>query len=216
MKTIPAPQPPYGFTPTFDSRDTAFSWYSISSPLNGWVPMPRRIFQFITFVSTTAFLLVALCIVRQHFAGLDVFKMFFWNPSTRTYTEVAIYFDDGGFTSHVERTKAIASDDTSVAQARAGNSNIHFTHDRRRPYNGSGRPIVWGDHFWSTPLPDIKMNGATEWWTLEFSRGALLALFGFLPLLTWTWKIIRHWRRVSRRGFDVVSVNVDSAEASAP
>jgi hypothetical protein len=172
--------------------------------------MHRRLFKFITFASTTAFLVVALCILRQHFAGLDVFKMFLWNPSTRTYTEVAIYYDDGGFTSHVERTIAIASDDTSVAQARAGHANIHFTHDHRRPYNGSDRPTLWGDHFWSTPLPDIQMNGVTEWWTLEFSRETALALSGFLPLLIWTWKFIRHWRLVATKGFDVISVNVDS------
>jgi hypothetical protein len=171
--------------------------------------MLRRAFGILAGLSLIIFLAFAACGVRQQFAN-DQFYIYRWNPSTRSYSEYYFGWHAGNLGAHYESTTALASDNTAIVQWRARPSNLRIVHEA---YGLGGRdegPLVWGDHYYSTPSFGINQNGLAENWTLEFRLEGALFLFAIVPLI-WGAMWLRRWRlaRQSRkaRGFAVVAAS---------
>jgi hypothetical protein len=169
--------------------------------------MLRRAFTIIAVLSASVFVALAGCIVRQHFAS-DHFHIYHWNPSTRNYTEINFYLGGQYFGAHVESTTALASDDTSIIQWRAGPSNLRFVHDAWPAGTRNDGPLLWGDHYRSTPSFGINQHGLSDCWTLQFRLELALVLFAVVPAI-WALGRLRRWRSLAARGFAVVG---DSAK----
>ena len=174
--------------------------------------MLRRLFAFIAVLSAMIFLAVAACGVRQHFAS-DQFHIYRWDPSTRSYSEIYIGSQEGSFGAHCESTKALASDNTAIVQWRARPSNMRIVHDSFPPGWTNEGPLVWGDHYYSTPSFGINRNGLSECWTLEFRLELALIVFAALPGLWGAVWLRRRLRRLSlaTRGFAVVADSATGA-----
>src|SRR5437763_11406283 len=187
---------------------------SIHSPSFGgkMAAMLRRLFAFIAVLSAMIFLAVAACGVRQHFAS-DQFHIYRWDPSTRSYSEIYIGSQEGSFGAHCESTKALASDNTAIVQWRARPSNMRIVHDSFPPGWTNEGPLVWGDHYYSTPSFGINRNGLSECWTLEFRLELALIVFAALPGLWGAVWLRRRLRRLSlaTRGFAVVADSATGA-----
>jgi len=176
--------------------------------------MLRRAFGIIAGLSLAIFLAFAGCGVRQQFAN-DQFHVYRWNPSTRSYSEYYFGSHGGDFGAHCESTTALASDNTAIVQWRARPSNLRIVHAAYRLGGRDEGPLVWGDHYYSTPSFGINQNGLAENWTLEFRLEGALFLFAIVPGI-WGAMWLRRWRlaRQSRRarGFAVVAASAGGDE----
>ena len=168
--------------------------------------MLRRAFGIIAVLSAIVFAAFVACGIRQRFDS-DHFHFFRWNPSTRSYTEISFYSQGYYVSAHYESTNALASDDTSVIQTKVGPGNWRLLH---RAWGAGGRqdgPLVWGDHYRSTPSIGINQMGLSDCWTLQFRLEFAVVVFAIVPGI-WVGMWLRQWirrRSMAARGFAVVS-----------
>jgi hypothetical protein len=177
------------------------------TPLTKCAAMLRRTFAFVAILSVVAFVAVAVCAIREHFAS-DDFGIISWNPATRQVREFRMSWREGGVSTHTESTIALASDNISLIRAKAGAFNLRFVHDSFVRSSWIDCPILWGDHYRCTPLLGVNRNGLSDCWTLEFRLNWALAALAVLPLL-WVCNYIQRVvqrRRCAAPGFAVIEI----------
>jgi hypothetical protein len=180
--------------------------------------LPRRrsllsaAFFVAAMISAIGFAAAAVCYARQFYAT-DVIHYLRWNPSTMTLTEAGATFGHGGVNFRLDSTTALPTDNTASVRAMVGLSNSSLTH-RRWPGGlpSWDRPVLWGDHFRSTPSVGINATGLSDCWTLQFRFDAAMALFAILPAL---WTVMRVRRALTARKPLSAFPVVDAAPASA-
>jgi hypothetical protein len=165
--------------------------------------MLRRVFAIIAVLSAMVFAAFVGCGIRQRFAN-DVFDFNHWNPSTRNYTHVLLVWHGHNFVVHSESTTLSASDNPAIVLARVGPSNRRLVHIAYPPAAGGPAPLLWGDHYRSTPSMGINQRGLSDCWTLLFRLEVALVVFAVLPGI---WGAMRLRRMIGRRarGFAVVA-----------
>jgi hypothetical protein len=142
--------------------------------------MLRRAFAIIAVLSAIVFAAFAGCGIRQHFAN-DVFDFDHWNPSTRNYTQILLVWHGHNFVIHSESTTLSASDDPAIVLARVGPSNRRLVHIAYPPAAGGNGPLLWGDHYHSTPNFTKNRTGLSDCWTLQFRLELALVVFAVVP-----------------------------------
>jgi len=166
--------------------------------------MLRRAFAIIAVLSAIVLAAFVACGIRQTFA-IDHFHFFGWNPSTRNYTQISFYSDGYYFSAHYELTNALASDNTSVIQTKVGPSNWRLVHGAWVAGGRQDGPLLWEDHYRSTPSIGINQMGLSDCWTLQFRLELALGVFAVLPGIwagMWLRRLIRR-RSLATRGFAV-------------
>jgi hypothetical protein len=165
--------------------------------------MLRRAYQFLTFVSALACACMAFCFVRSHFAS-DHFHCYRWNSSAYAFTDSWLALQEGGIFIHSETTGASATDNPSTVRTLAGISDSQIVHHAWPPGLGSSCPILWGDHYRSSPSPSLGLSGMSNCCTVEFRCDFALVFFSLLPA-SWIVKTLRaRALRSQVRGFAVL------------
>jgi hypothetical protein len=166
----------------------------------------RRLYPAIALSSAAIFFALIACFVRAHFTT-DRFLWFIWNPRTRTFTQIRLRHASQGMIFHSESTTALPSDNTAYIQAMVGPSNALLVHTQMPLGLLNGFPLLWGDHYQSTPTSGINKSGVADCWDFQFRYELPLAMFALLPTIwaaQWYWRYRRR-KRDGARGFDVIT-----------
>jgi hypothetical protein len=151
--------------------------------------------QILLLTSTLLFATFTVVFTRAQFTSDDL-TLLRWNPATRTYSETHIRIRANGLSLHTESTTATPSDNTSTITASLAPSNLRLTHFTWPVAPRDASPLLWADHYRTTPTIGINPTGLSNCYTLQFRHELPLILSAIFPAI-WLYKTLK--RRLIRR-----------------
>ena len=171
--------------------------------------MLRRAFTLLSFISATAFAIVLAFYVRGYFAHDDL-HIVRWNPTTFTFTEIALQNRTRGIVFHSESTAVGPKAKAAPLRAKAG------TRVTSSPgAMGAVDPLFWADHYRCTPEPWLTGGGLSDCRTVQLRTELPLTALAILPTVWGVGRFLRA-RRAARRGFAVAEKQETAALSNVP